>query len=49
MGRVLAGIIADTCGWHDPFGGVLNAAEVKENMVRGVIRICVTVFPQRRR
>lgn len=30
MGRVLAGIIADTCGWHDPFGGVLNAAEVKE-------------------
>jgi len=21
MGRVLAGIIADTSGWHDPFGG----------------------------
>ncbi|WP_163382629.1 DUF1989 domain-containing protein, partial [Escherichia coli] len=19
MGRVLAGIIADSCGWHDPF------------------------------
>ena len=30
MGRVLAGITADTCGWHDPFGGVLNAAEVAE-------------------
>jgi hypothetical protein len=30
MGRVLAGITADTCGWHDPFGGVLNAAEVSD-------------------
>lgn len=30
MGRVLAGITADTCGWHDPFGGVLNTAEVAE-------------------
>uniref|UniRef100_UPI00289DC0B2 DUF1989 domain-containing protein n=1 Tax=Pantoea septica TaxID=472695 RepID=UPI00289DC0B2 len=27
MGRVLAGIVADSCGWHDPFGGVLNAQE----------------------
>ncbi|MGK9172636.1 urea carboxylase-associated family protein [Yokenella regensburgei] len=35
MGRVLAGIVADTCGWHDPFGGVLNAAEVKEKYGEG--------------
>ncbi|MES2821630.1 MAG: urea amidolyase associated protein UAAP1 [Pseudomonadota bacterium] len=30
MGRVLAAITADTCGWHDSLGGVLNAAEVQE-------------------
>ena len=30
MGRVLAGIVADSCGWHDPFGGVLNADETHE-------------------
>ena len=30
MGRVLAAISADTCGWHDSFGGVLNAAETAE-------------------
>ncbi len=30
MGRVLAAITADTCGWHDSFGGVLNAVEVRE-------------------
>ncbi len=30
MGRVLAAITADTCGWHDSFGGVLNAEEVAE-------------------
>lgn len=35
MGRVLAGIVADTCGWHDPFGGVLNAAEVAEKYGQG--------------
>lgn len=35
MGRVLAGIIADTSGWHDPFGGVLNAAEVAEKFGQG--------------
>jgi len=27
MGRVLAAITADTCGWHDSFGGVLDAEE----------------------
>jgi uncharacterized protein YcgI (DUF1989 family) len=32
---VLAGIIADTSGWHDPFGGVLNAAEVTEKYGQG--------------
>uniref|UniRef100_UPI003FA76157 DUF1989 domain-containing protein n=1 Tax=Salmonella enterica TaxID=28901 RepID=UPI003FA76157 len=30
MGRVLAVIAADTCGWHDSLGGVLDAAEVAE-------------------
>lgn len=30
MGRVLAAIVADTCGWHDSFSGVANAAEVAE-------------------
>lgn len=35
MGRVLAAIIADTCGWHDSFGGVLNAAEVQEKYGAG--------------
>ncbi|HAT3954412.1 MULTISPECIES: urea amidolyase associated protein UAAP1 [unclassified Klebsiella] len=35
MGRVLAGITADTSGWHDPFGGVLNAAEAAEKYGQG--------------
>lgn len=35
MGRVLAAITADTCGWHDSFGGVLNADEVQEKYGSG--------------
>ncbi|CAH6635729.1 urea amidolyase associated protein UAAP1 [Pseudocitrobacter vendiensis] len=35
MGRVLTGIVADTCGWHDPFGGVLNAGETAEKYGAG--------------
>jgi hypothetical protein len=35
MGRVLAAITADTCGWHDSFGGVLNAAEAAEKYGAG--------------
>ncbi|AOE86899.1 urea amidolyase associated protein UAAP1 [Pseudomonas sp. TCU-HL1] len=35
MGRVLAAITADTCGWHDSFGGVLNAEEVREKYGAG--------------
>ncbi|WXL25870.1 urea amidolyase associated protein UAAP1 [Ectopseudomonas mendocina] len=35
MGRVLAAITADTCGWHDSFGGVLNAAETREKYGQG--------------
>ncbi len=35
MGRVLACITADTCGWHDSFGGVLNADEVAEQYGQG--------------
>jgi len=35
MGRVLAAIIADTRGWHDSFGGVLNAEEVREKYGEG--------------
>ncbi|MGJ7508072.1 urea amidolyase associated protein UAAP1 [Variovorax sp. GT1P44] len=29
MGRVLAAIVRDTCGWHDPIGGVSDASEVE--------------------
>lgn len=35
MGRVLAAITADTCGWHDSFGGVLKADEVMEKYGQG--------------
>lgn len=35
MGRVLVAITADTCGWHDAFGGVLDAAEVREKYGAG--------------
>ena len=35
MGRVLAAITADTCGWHDSFSGVLNAEEVAEKYGQG--------------
>ncbi|MDT3718759.1 urea amidolyase associated protein UAAP1 [Pseudomonas oryzihabitans] len=35
MGRVLAALTADTCGWHDSFGGVLDAAEVREKYGQG--------------
>lgn len=35
MGRVLAGIVADSSGWHDPFGGVLNAEETLEKYGAG--------------
>ena len=35
MGRVLAAITADTCGWHDSFGGVLTATEVQEKYGNG--------------
>ncbi|HYQ38589.1 MAG TPA: urea amidolyase associated protein UAAP1 [Pseudomonas sp.] len=35
MGRILAAITADTCGWHDSFGGVLNAEEVQEKYGAG--------------
>lgn len=30
MGRVLAALVADTCGWHDTLCGVSNAEEVNE-------------------
>ena len=35
MGRILAAITADTCGWHDSMGGLLNAAEVAEKYGQG--------------
>jgi urea carboxylase-associated protein 2 len=35
MGRVLAAIVEDTCGWHDSFGGVLDAQEVEQKYGRG--------------
>lgn len=35
MGRVLAAITRDTCGWSDSIGGVLNAEEVQEKYGSG--------------
>jgi len=35
MGRVLAAIVSDSCGWHDSVGGVLNADEVREKYGSG--------------
>lgn len=35
MGRVLAAIVTDTCGWSDSFGGVLNADEVQGKYGQG--------------
>jgi urea carboxylase-associated protein 2 len=35
MGRVLAAIVADTCGWHDSLAGVANADEVHEKYGQG--------------
>ena len=35
MGRVLAAIVADTCGWHDSIGGVSNAEEVTARYGQG--------------
>lgn len=35
MGRVMLAITADTRGWHDSFGGVLNADEVREKYGQG--------------
>lgn len=35
MGKVLAAIVTDTCGWSDSFGGVLDAEEVKEKYGEG--------------
>ena len=35
MGRVLAAITADTCGWSDSLGGVLCAEEVAEKYGAG--------------
>ncbi len=29
MGRILCSMTDDTVGWHDPIGGMLNAAQVK--------------------
>lgn len=49
MGRVLAGIVADSCGWHDPFGGILNANETRENMAQDATRAAQRLLPQRRR
>jgi hypothetical protein len=35
MGRVLAAIVGDTCGWHDMLTGVSNAEEVHEKYGTG--------------
>jgi urea carboxylase-associated protein 2 len=35
MGRVLAAIVTDTCGWHDTLSGVSNAEEVAQRYGAG--------------
>lgn len=30
MGRVLCSIVSDSVGWHDPIGGVSDAADIKQ-------------------
>jgi len=35
MGRILVSIVEDTCGWHDPIGGISDAALVKAKVRRG--------------
>ena len=35
MGRILAAITADTCGWHDTIAGVLDADEAREKYGAG--------------
>lgn len=30
MGRILVSLVADSCGWHDPIGGLSDAALVQE-------------------
>ena len=35
MGRVLAAVVADTCGWHDTLTGVSNAEEVADKYGAG--------------
>lgn len=30
MGRILCSMTEDTVGWHDPIGGMLNAAQVRD-------------------
>ncbi|NCS62502.1 MAG: DUF1989 domain-containing protein, partial [Thiomicrospira sp.] len=30
MGRVMCSIIEDSCGWHDPLGGISNAELVRQ-------------------
>jgi urea carboxylase-associated protein 2 len=42
MGRVLAGIVADSCGWHDPFGGCSTPTRRVKNMAQDATRSCAT-------
>jgi urea carboxylase-associated protein 2 len=41
MGRILCGITADSCGWHDPLGGLTDQASVDARYGR-------TTFQQQR-
>ena len=42
MGRVLVSIVADTCGWHDPIGGISNAALVMAKYGQAATRSTAT-------
>src|SRR4051812_4429908 len=35
MGRILASVVADTCGWHDTMAGCGDAAALREHFGEG--------------
>jgi hypothetical protein len=44
MGRILVSIVEDTCGWHDPIGGISNAALVRERYGEKRYQECRNAF-----
>ncbi|HWE00278.1 MAG TPA: urea amidolyase associated protein UAAP1 [Bryobacteraceae bacterium] len=44
MGRVLASIVEDTCGWHDPLSGHNDAAAVLKKYGFGTYQDCLNAW-----